>query len=403
MEASAALMNDKADGQSSRWFVRSESGEAGSDEIQELSEAQLVRRLRRAGDSLKSMFVKQGEGDWYPAHVVLKKFEQLAQDGIYVRRHGDVEGPFTASKAIDVLAETSLKGVQAKVGIHADWVSASRLLQRLQAVQRGSEGLPSEHNRPARSPAAAVSGAAVVDDPRPIEVVMVAEPVALPPQPDDPTYQYAAREDSAREAPLSRRWRPAPQAVAARRPPRREEQSAKHSANVVLLVAVGVLGLSTVAAGIGLVVLYRGSANTIAPSKDTTAAEVDSQRDASSDLPTAADGPPPVVGVGTLFRPSFRTSMGQAAGGTMFAARFGRSKRMVLVGAAQLLGPATGLKRQLRGAEVLMHLEGLEISDCVSGRTQVATGERSVFAPRSTRRCLSTVIHWCSSRIVRLA
>ena len=59
----------------------------------------------------------------------------------------------------------------------------------------------------------------------------------------------------------------------------------------------------------------------------------------------------------------------------MFAAQVGRSNRVLLIGAAHLLGPNTGLRRQLRGAEVLMYWQGLELIDCIDGSRIEVRGE----------------------------
>ena len=88
-------MNEATTSQSASWFVKRESDDdADPNDIQQLSESELQRVLRKAGDSLRTMYVKQGNSDWYPAKFVLKKFERLAKEGIYIRREGAVDGPF---------------------------------------------------------------------------------------------------------------------------------------------------------------------------------------------------------------------------------------------------------------------------------------------------------------------
>ncbi len=399
-----------------RWFVKIKSEDTGPDEIRQLSETDLQRLLLRSGDRLDAISVKQGGSQWHSAHVVLKKFEQLGLEGIYLRREGAVEGPYTAIKTVEILEAMNLDQVHAKVGIHSDWVPAVRLLQRLQWVREGSDGKPlhedeiqlpkiRDPNAPPRTAAPMrfppggqdpptscqadpIAGSERVEvesdvgdrfaenpsaehpsrehpsaEPGAIELILVAEPVSVPPQPIIRQPQRVAAASKRR----ARKSHPAEP-----RPP--ELQPSKTAGHSGLWIAAAIVGLVMVTAAAAVGVIYGGYGDAITESSDPVAAragELEGTREATS---KAADGPAPVVGEGTLFRPSFDTSMGRADGGTLFAARVGRSNRMLLVGAAHLLGPATGLERQLRGAEVLMHLKRLAITDCVSSETVEVAG-----------------------------
>ncbi len=396
-------MVEPADNEARHWLLKRESGPSGSEDVQQLSESQLYRVLRRAGDHIAAMSVKQGESDWYPAKVVLSKFEQLAQEGIYVREAGKIDGPFTAAKTIEVLQDRDLTQVQAKVGIHADWIPAERLLQKLLQIKehRTDDHGPSideiidariilenlddddifdvewtdqddppetvdegvvaaqidEGNTADSQPIDNDVAVELIEDPPAIELVMVAEPVgrATPTQPATPTVQRPIRQTSTQ-----------------RRSRSHGDSARRHWILLGLLGAAGLLVASVVVAA---VLINRDSTDAIAGSDGTPATEAVTDSDA--DVTAAADNEeaPPEVREGMLYRPSFDTRLGQAEGGILFSARVGRSNRMVLVGAANLLGPARGLRRQLRGPEVLIHWRGLDITDCVSQERRSPKGE----------------------------
>jgi hypothetical protein len=73
--------------------------------------------------------IRQGESQWYSSSVVAEKFEQLADQGIYVRRSGQVEGPYTASRAVEVLQEHP--AAEAREGRNGTWVPAPAYLSQL--------------------------------------------------------------------------------------------------------------------------------------------------------------------------------------------------------------------------------------------------------------------------------
>jgi hypothetical protein len=113
------------------WFLHD-----GEREIGPLTEVELRRRLKHARrDKLR---VRQNDGRWYPAKEVVRKFRELAENGIYVKL-GTVAGPYTAEKAYALLDNLSLDGVQAKIGLHGSWVPAARLLARLRkAIEKST-------------------------------------------------------------------------------------------------------------------------------------------------------------------------------------------------------------------------------------------------------------------------
>jgi hypothetical protein len=326
------------------------------------------------------MRVKQGNSAWYAADTVLKKFQQLAREGIYIRRDGQVKGPFTAIKAVEILEEEpDLDRTQAKVGIHADWIPAIPLLQKLRSVKQGTDRpLPTDGavrttesttgsteappapitKTPSRPPEKA-GPAGGAGEPA-IELVMVAEPVqSQPTRPAPVSVSVVHRPRAAAPIPSPHHRVTVNQQQTSQRDP--------------IMVWAGVLGVLAVLLVVGLAisVIVHNWPDAVAVGDVGAATE---SRSGGGDLPPV-NAAPPVVSQGMLFRPSFETTIGQADGGTLFAARVGRSNRMVLLGAAHLLGPATGLPRQLRGSEVLMNWTGLTVVDCVTGKVQKVSGD----------------------------
>jgi hypothetical protein len=106
------------------WFIHD-----GEREIGPLTELELRQRLKRGRRS--KLRVRQNDGAWYPAKDVVRKFRQLAENGIYIKL-GSVAGPYTAEKAFQILSRLSLNGVKAKIGLHGFWVPADRLFAQLQ-------------------------------------------------------------------------------------------------------------------------------------------------------------------------------------------------------------------------------------------------------------------------------
>lgn len=449
-----------SDSEPKAWFLKMEeepgatgASESSAEEVQ-MSEAQLERELRRAGDRLRLMYVRQAGSDWYPAKVVLKKFDQLAQEGIYIRHDGEVQGPFTAMKSIQVLGEMELAWTEAKIGIHSDWISAERLLRKLkklrekrsdakraansdstiadsgqmpEGTEAGSDSRPrivgleallsaddtvdadrhvapsaedvadgSESDAPETETVASYAGAPVAStgssgamESEPVEpdsnetfetepnsesaleLVLVAEPVIDPvaPVPAPPPVKRSVVDQALDPVTVS------PREAVPQRPVRSTaaSRSGNRSGSMVLVGGVATLAIGSVIGIAALIYFLQDSSNSeVAGSNEvdwTAVSDVDVQSETNS------PSNPPQVSPGTLFRPSISTTFGDANGGTLFAARVGRSNRMVLVGAAHLLGPATGLPRQLRGAEFDMFFQGLRTIDCVSGRAFEVTGK----------------------------
>ncbi|MFK8110765.1 MAG: hypothetical protein AB8B91_01105 [Rubripirellula sp.] len=104
-----------------------------------LSESAMRKLVSNSASGLQ---VKQGDGDWYSADVVREKIAALKANGIYIRYKGVAEGPFTLTRAHQLLATTSSDGVRVRTGAKGKWVGAKAWLetvQRLESKQKQSE------------------------------------------------------------------------------------------------------------------------------------------------------------------------------------------------------------------------------------------------------------------------
>jgi hypothetical protein len=386
-----ATMSETSGPPPAPWILKIESDSDQPDEVRELSEPELQQELQSAGSRLSKMWVRQGDSAWHAAGVVLKKFQKLASEGIYVRRDGNVKGPFTAIKVIAILEEESdLDRTQAKVGLHADWIPASPLLRKLISLHAGRDqpsppggaaetttardGPTDAAASPFRPPSPIDQGRSrwtentepvrVTDEQASIELVLVAEPVQS--QPSRP----AASEPAVHRPLVSPTAAPVTM-QSPRGPAPAAKQKSSERDPIVLWAAVLAIVAVLLVGGLVISVVNRNWSSAVANANSGAMLEGNSN---GHDMPPVSASPP-VVTEGMLYRPSFETTLGPADGGTLFAARIGRSNRMVLLGAAHLLGPATGLPRQLRGAEAVMYWNGLTVVDCVSGKWQQVSGQ----------------------------
>ena len=144
-------------GEKIEWFIHD-----GVREIGPLREVELRKRLKRA--RREKLRVRQNDGPWYPAKVVVKKFRELAENGIYIKL-GTVAGPYTAERAYAILRKLSLEGVTAKIGLHGSWVAADRLLRKLQnAIDKTTKKESAERDSAALSDSAAIEVSSDTDD-----------------------------------------------------------------------------------------------------------------------------------------------------------------------------------------------------------------------------------------------
>lgn len=114
---------------SSQWFVRDSSGVRGP-----ISEADLRKIVKQSSDP--RLQVRQGNSPWYPAAVVRKKIDELEAGGIYIRFANVAEGPFTMTRAVELLKTVSSEGVRVRTGKTGKWVSATQWIGAIERLQR---------------------------------------------------------------------------------------------------------------------------------------------------------------------------------------------------------------------------------------------------------------------------
>ena len=102
------------------WFVKDERGQLGP-----LSELELRRVINESSD--RELMVREGEtGEWHSVDVICEKLAELVANGIYIRFDGVTEGPFTVTKAYELLQSIDLKGIELRIGKAEQWVKAKR-------------------------------------------------------------------------------------------------------------------------------------------------------------------------------------------------------------------------------------------------------------------------------------
>lgn len=114
---------------SSDWFVQDSTGVRGP--ISETEMRKLVRTTKDPG-----LQVRQGRTGWHSAALIRKKMADLAAHGIYISCNGIATGPFTMTKAFELINKNSMEGVQVRTGRHGDWISAADWLVTLQDLRR---------------------------------------------------------------------------------------------------------------------------------------------------------------------------------------------------------------------------------------------------------------------------
>ncbi len=116
-------------GELCNWYVRS-----GGDVIGPLSEAAMRQMVMKSSDS--SMFVRQGESEWHAADSIRQKIEALAANGIYVKSKGVAQGPFTFTKAYELILSTMNVGIEIRTGATGAWIPAEIWLSRVEELKR---------------------------------------------------------------------------------------------------------------------------------------------------------------------------------------------------------------------------------------------------------------------------
>jgi hypothetical protein len=80
--------------------------------------------------------VKQGNSGWHEADRIRRKIRELAEFGIYIKFGRTAEGPFTLTKAYELLRSIGSDGLEVRTGARAAWVSAVHWLAKIQELQQ---------------------------------------------------------------------------------------------------------------------------------------------------------------------------------------------------------------------------------------------------------------------------
>lgn len=108
----------------SEWFFKGEDGTIGP-----LSEADMRKHLERSADD--ALLIRQGTSDWQSVDVIRRKISQLQQNGIFIRYKKVAEGPFTLTRAHDVLKCMTPGGIDVRTGATGPWVPADKWLSKI--------------------------------------------------------------------------------------------------------------------------------------------------------------------------------------------------------------------------------------------------------------------------------
>ena len=123
------------DDRASDWYLMDHQVTEGP-----LSESEMRARLKSSPSA--TMKVKQGNSDWYLAEDVRRKIDRLELHGIYFRYLGTHEGPFTLTKAHQLLEATGVAGIEIRTGSKGKWVSADRWLRTVQRLRDAKRQWP---------------------------------------------------------------------------------------------------------------------------------------------------------------------------------------------------------------------------------------------------------------------
>ena len=108
----------------SAWFLNNEEGTIGP-----LSEADMRKHVERSTD--KALLIRQGTSDWQSVDVIRRKISQLQQNGIFIRYKKIAEGPFTLTRAHDVLKCMPPGGIDVRTGAKGPWIPAHKWLSKI--------------------------------------------------------------------------------------------------------------------------------------------------------------------------------------------------------------------------------------------------------------------------------
>ncbi|MDA7874594.1 serine protease [Rhodopirellula sp.] len=108
----------------SEWFLKDKVGINGP-----LSEADMRKHVDRSTDD--ELVIRQGNSDWRSVEVIRTKIRQLQENGIFVRYKSVAEGPFTLTRAHDVLKRMTPGGIDVRTGAQGRWTPADKWLSTI--------------------------------------------------------------------------------------------------------------------------------------------------------------------------------------------------------------------------------------------------------------------------------
>ncbi len=116
-------------GGESAWYVKDADGERGP-----LNESEMRRQLQLSTNA--ELQVRQGSSGWHPADEVRRKIEVLAKHGIRIKFGNTVEGPFTLTRAYELLKNNPMDQVEVKSGAEGPWFAAAVWLEAIRQRKR---------------------------------------------------------------------------------------------------------------------------------------------------------------------------------------------------------------------------------------------------------------------------
>ena len=113
----------------SEWFLKNTEGTLGP-----LSESDMRKHVERSTDD--ALLIRQGSSDWRSVDVIRRKICQLQKNGIFIRYKKVAEGPFTLTRAHDVLKCMPPGGIDVRTGAAGKWVPADKWLSKIDKLHQ---------------------------------------------------------------------------------------------------------------------------------------------------------------------------------------------------------------------------------------------------------------------------
>jgi hypothetical protein len=343
----------------SDWFIKE------NDQVQGPLPEVLMRQIVMQSTD-PSLCVRQGTSDWHPAEVIRRKIAELVTNGIYIKKGNVIQGPFTFTKAHELLIADPCVGTEVRTGANGAWVDASFWLDKIRELRRARQfqaELAREAN-PTETPESITS--------------LQAEKT----QPTDPAVLAGLFLEQLNR-PGSKSLEGSGLAGFAGTKFALSKRAKRIIGVLVAFFCVGWLGwyLLKHYQRRHLSDRYRLVAqHDVSPASDQGTSPVSSDPVATLD----SQNNPLAITEGQLFRPTFVTTQGTVTAGTAFAARIpGRDGTMIL-SALQLLGPIGGLSTNISGNELSHRWNGLSLFDCQTKKTLSEVPIRPIAISQTT-------------------